>query len=664
MIKKFKKILIANRGEIAIRIIKAAKNMGVVTVALYTNEETNALHVKCAHEAVSLGEGSLSETYLNIAKIIEIAEQTGAQAIHPGYGFLSENPEFARECRNKGIVFIGPSVDVLEKMGTKLTAKSIAHKVGVNVLSSHKVDIKNIEKEAGQIKYPVLIKASHGGGGKGMQLVHSSNELVEKALAASRSAQNYFGNGEIYFEDYIANTRHIEVQVLGDQYGNVVHLFERDCTVQRNHQKIIEEAPASCLSSNLRSEIHRAAIKICQEVAYENAGTVEFLLNENGQFFFLEMNPRIQVEHPVSEQVTGIDIVKEQLSIAAGNPLSFKQEEIRVNGHAIEVRIYAEDSLSNFAPSGKAVQYFHFPQNDHIRIETAIDSVSIGATQFDPLLCKLTVTEVDRENAITSLFKALDETVIIGPKTNQLYLSELINRKDFINNNISTNFCEIHHEDLIDGIRSSNEKFDKRFLVAVALNSFFKTIDNKVESVWNSIGYWRMFQSVDFIVNNINLKVSFEKKIKGLSIRYNKELFFAELIAISGNKIEIKIDNEVKKFIVFKENNAKIHIAYQALIYEVSITNILDYFPENYIIESELSNQDSDVVKSHLHGKIVQLNIKKDQIVNKGDVLLVIESMKSENIVISPKKAKVNKITVKPGTQVTDQMPLVYLEDL
>ena len=665
MIKKFDKILIANRGEIACRIVRACNDLGILTVAVYLSGEEQAPHVCAADEAFLLQGNHLSETYLNGAQIVGIAVLSGAQAIHPGYGFLSENAVFAETCLQNGLVFIGPSVEVLKLMGNKVNAKQIAKKAGVNVLTTYTVTSSQIENELTKINFPVLIKASHGGGGKGMQVVHSDEELSDKAISARRSAQNYFGNGEIYIEDYIENARHIEVQVLGDQYGNLVHLYERDCTVQRNHQKIIEEAPSACLSVDLRNQILDAALAVCREVGYQNAGTVEFLVDEKNHFYFLEMNPRIQVEHTVTEQITGVDIVKEQLHVAAGNPLSFTQDEVKVTGHAIEARLYAEDSLHDFRPSSKPITYYGFPNQQWIRLETAVDTSS-SAVQFDPLLGKIIVTGIDRDNALTRLVNALDQTVVLGPATNQLHLQQILNTTAFQKNKVTTNFCQQNHTELIKEIIAAKLRIDRRFIIAASLLSLFRSPLKDEPNVWNTVGYWRLNTSIELIIDDQLLKIGFSFTPDGVFVRMNNLEFKAFIIKTKNeeHRLDIHIDGDINSFSVVKENAAKLLLNHRGMVFEISTPDLLAYYPEDYSAENNFYESDINLIKSHLHGKIVNINIKRNQTINKGDVLLVIESMKSENSITSPKKAKIKRITVEVGEQVTDQMPLVYLEDL
>lgn len=660
MTKTFSKILIANRGEIALRINRAAKDLGIKTVAIYTENEGNYLHVREADFAVSLGTGELSDTYLNIEKIISIAKSTGAEAIHPGYGFLSENADFAEACTSSGLIFIGPMPEVLRKMGNKIKAKEIAVNAGVKVLSSATLDSENQQIDFGHLNFPLLIKASHGGGGKGMQIVRKAEELQNKLMVASRSAKNYFGNGEVYVEDYIENARHIEVQILGDQYGNLVHLFERDCTIQRNHQKIIEEAPATCINDELRTLIHQAALKIGQEVGYQNAGTVEFLVDQDNHFYFLEMNPRIQVEHTVTEQITGIDLVKEQFRIAVGKPISFQQEEIKAKGHAIELRVYQEDIANNFSPSTKHIQFFQLPDSSKIRIETDLTETS-SYGQFDPLLLKMVATAPSRLEAIQQLEIGLKETYISGPVTNLNYLRSILNHHQFVENEVSTTFLAKNQQELIDGINLLKQQIDMQFVLAGALipSSFLLQPKN----IWEEIGFWRMDQSRELIVDGIQYKVGWNIYSSDFSLNLGHKVLKGVVLETSENVIKVKADGKIKEVVKISFPNGQTRIGVDGFIFEVFCTDVLSQYPD---VDPEHQFNELNTtgnIYSHLHGKIVSINIKENQTVNKGETMMVIESMKSENAVIAPKKAKVKNIAVAVGEQVTDGMTLVFLED-
>lgn len=664
MILKFSKILIANRGEIALRIIRTAREMGISTVAIYTSGEEQYLHVTEADFAVSLGAGDLHDTYLNIGKIISIAKKTGVEAIHPGYGFLSENAGFAEACSNNNIVFIGPSANVLLQMGNKVTAKSIAQKAGVNVTDSIKVVPGNFKLDVEGLSFPVLIKASYGGGGKGMQIVRTTGELYEKLEKASRAAKNYFGNGEIYIENYIENARHIEVQILGDKFGNLVHLFERDCTIQRQHQKIIEEAPALGLSNELRTQIQLAALAIGNEVAYENAGTVEFLVDSNNRFYFLEMNPRIQVEHTVTEQITGVDLIREQLNIAAGNPIPFQQNELKITGHSIELRVYQEDPANNYSPSTKPINYFKLPSAHQFRIETDLTEGQKGTVQFDPLILKLIATASNREKTIEKLLVGLNEIYIEGPATNLNYLKAILLNPKFTGQTASTSFCEENHHELIKAINLNKANVDQRFVIAAAILSDFYLKGNKSPSVWEEIGFWRLDQSMELTVDGVVNQVKWISKGNDFQLKWGEQCSSIVLLEHKNKMLKIDVDGIIQQITQISLGEGQTRIGVDGFIFEVFCSDVLFHYPgiddDQFIHDEMTSNQ----IQSHLHGKIETINIKINQTVKKGDILLVINSMKSENAVIALKKAKIKNINVSVGEQVSEGTTLILLEDV
>ncbi len=441
----FRKILIANRGEIAVRIIRAARELGIATVAVYSTADKEALHTLLADEAVCIGPGKPTESYLNINAVLSAAVLTEAEAIHPGFGFLSENSKFATMCEEVGIKFIGPSGHVMDMMGDKINARAQMIKAGVPVIPGSDGEVHNSEEAlivAEKIGYPVMLKASAGGGGKGIRKVEKPEDLVSAFETASSEAKANYGNGAMYIERVIYPARHIEVQILGDEHGNVIHLGERDCSLQRNNQKVLEESPSIAIGKTLRHEIGAAAVRAAESVGYENAGTIEFLLDEaSGKFYFMEMNTRVQVEHPVTEFVSGVDIVKEQIRIAAGQPLSVKQEDIVLRGHAIECRINAENPKT-FLPSPGKVAHLHSPGGLGVRWDSHVYGGYTVPPHYDSMIAKLIVYDKNRELALRKLRNALGELVLEGVKTNIDYQYEIINDEDFIEGNVDTGFIE------------------------------------------------------------------------------------------------------------------------------------------------------------------------------------------------------------------------------
>ena len=439
------KILIANRGEIAVRIIRACREMGIETVAVYSEADKEALHTQLADEAICIGPAPSSESYLNMERIISATLISGADAIHPGFGFLSENSKFAELCEQCNITFIGPSSEVIRKMGNKSEARNTMIAAGVPVTPGSTEPIYEAAdgvETAAQIGYPVIIKAALGGGGKGMRVAETPEEFETSFNTAQKEAQMAFGDNTMYIEHYVQHPRHIEFQILADKYGNVVHLGERDCSIQRNHQKMIEESPSIALSDELRREMGEAAVKAAKAAGYTNAGTIEFLLENNEKFYFMEMNTRIQVEHPVTEWVTGIDLVKEQIRIADGQKLGLTQDQIQIKGHAIECRINAENPAKNFRPSPGTITDMYLPGGKGVRIDSAIYSGYTVTPYYDSMLAKLIVYAANRKEAIRKMQSALGEVIIEGIDTNVDYQYEILNNPDFIAGNIDVGFIE------------------------------------------------------------------------------------------------------------------------------------------------------------------------------------------------------------------------------
>ena len=440
-----RKLLIANRGEIAVRIIRACREMGIATVAVYSEADEESLHTQLADEAICIGPGPSAQSYLNMEQIISATMVSGADAIHPGFGFLSENARFAELCEKCGITFVGPPSKVIRMLGNKKIARSTMIAAGVPVVPGSEGDVEDIEtglKEAERIGYPVIIKAALGGGGKGMRVANTPEEFPEAYATARKESEIAFGDGTMYIEHFVVNPRHIEFQILADSFGNVIHLGERDCSIQRNHQKMIEESPCEVISDDLRARMGEAAVKAAKAAGYENAGTIEFLLDKDGRFYFMEMNTRIQVEHPVTEWVTGVDLVKEQIRIASGLPLSCKQEDIHLTGHAIECRINAENPSKGFRPSPGTITDMYFPGGKGIRIDSAVYSGYTIPPYYDSMIAKVIVWAKNRTEAIRKMQSALGEVIIEGIDTNVDYQYEILDHPDFQSGNTDVEFIE------------------------------------------------------------------------------------------------------------------------------------------------------------------------------------------------------------------------------
>lgn len=441
----FEKILIANRGEIAVRIIRACRNMGIRSVAVYSKEDQDSLHVQLADQRICIGEGPAKNNYLNMDQIIMAAKNMGADAIHPGYGFLSENSEFVRRCKKNGIAFIGPEADVIDRMGNKSHARKTMMDAGVPVVPGTREPVYDAEvgkKLAKEIGYPVMIKASSGGGGKGMRVAENEDEFEFQFGMAQRESANAFGDDTMYIERYIQNPRHVEIQIMADSFGNVVALGDRDCSVQRNHQKLIEESPSPAVSDEMRAEMNKYAILAAKTVGYTNAGTIEFIVDPKGHFYFMEMNTRIQVEHGVTEMVTGTDLIIEQIRVAMGEPLSFTQEDVRPRGHAIECRINAEIPEKNFMPSPGVVRHLHLPAGNGVRVDTGLYTGYRIPSEYDSMIAKVIVHAPTREAALMKMRSALNEMLVIGVETNLDFQYQIMRHPIFAEGKADTGFIE------------------------------------------------------------------------------------------------------------------------------------------------------------------------------------------------------------------------------
>ncbi len=487
-LKKIKKILIANRGEIALRIIRTAKEMGIKTVTIYTDEEKTLPHASAGDEAICLGSGPLKETYLNQARIVEIARKCGADAIHPGYGFLSEKSSFAQLVSDNGIIFIGPSATSINLMGDKKSSKIKIQELGVPSIPGYHGDnqeLKVLSQEAKRIGFPVLIKASAGGGGKGMRIVHQESEFNEALEGAQREALNAFGDQTVLIEKYITSPRHIEIQVMSDKHGNHCHLFERECSIQRRYQKIVEESPSPAVTPELRAKMTAAALKITNGINYIGAGTVELILDMDGQFYFLEMNTRLQVEHPVTEMVTGLDLVKLQILVAQGEELPFKQSDLKINGHAIEVRLYAEDPDNDFLPSIGTIKMIGQSTLHHTRLDCGYIDGNEVTIMFDPMLAKLVAWGENRLQATELLTQALNEVVFLGLKTNRDYLKRILNLAEFKNGLTYTHFVVTYSDKL-----KPQKKCKEEMALAIAASLFHSQLSGKTKKELKSNCVW------------------------------------------------------------------------------------------------------------------------------------------------------------------------------
>ena len=660
--KRINKVLIANRGEIAVRIIKTLRKLHIASVAIFADNDANALHRRMADEACPLGGGALKDTYLNVRKIIDAALDAGADAIHPGYGFLSESPELVEACEANNLIFIGPDAKSMRLMGNKIEARKLAIKHGIPVAFGMMGSHDEILQMADTLPYPVLIKAAAGGGGKGMHIVWEKADLKQEMERASREAENYFGDGTVFIEQYIENPRHIEVQVLADHFGNVIHLHERECTIQRRYQKIIEESPSPTLTEEKRQQICETAVKLCKAIGYRNAGTVEFLVDKDLNFYFLEMNTRIQVEHPVTEMRMGIDIVEEQIRIARGKEMGWTQEAIQPQGHAIELRIYAEDPAHDFLPTPGKVTAYHEPQVRGARVDSSIDGNCLISEAYDPMIAKLSCQGKDRQKAIETASRALKEFIIQGLTTNKAYLWEVIKNEDFIDNKIDTSFCTTHQEALIKALEDNRNAQNVNDIVAAFLMYDFckKQVEQHPENVWEEIGYWRYHMQLTVDVEGKKIPVNICAAEAGKIIGTIGETpFSVEFIQYEHNQLKIMLNGRTETVYCSINDEQKTIVNFHGLNFTCFRTDQLNDTMDYACKESV---NDKSRLVSPMPGKVVKINVKEGDEVKEGMIMMVVEAMKMENNIVASGKAKVKRIFVEVGQMVDNKMQLIELE--
>ena len=638
----FHKLLIANRGEIACRIIKTAHEMGISCVAVYTEADSNSPFVRMADEAVKL-----SDTYLNGKEIIDAAKQTGAQAIHPGYGFLSENAKFSREVLKEGLIWVGPSSRVITSMGDKLKAKDIAERAGVPTLQ-----MTTDPKKANTIGYPILIKAAAGGGGKGMRIVEDKKDLKEAIAGAQREAQTGFGDDRVFIERYVASSRHIEIQILGDSHGNVVHLGERECSIQRRHQKIIEESPSPRVDSEMRATMGEAAIKLAKKLKYESAGTVEFLVDDKtGEFWFLEVNTRLQVEHPVTEEVTGKDLVYEQLRIARGEELGYSQADISWEGSSIEARLYAEDPANDFLPAtGTLIAYENDPNID-ARWDTGIEQGSVVGTDFDPMLAKVITKGKTRTDAANKLALALETMHIGGVTTNRDFLVASLRTKDFLDGKTTSDFIDKTNPQRAVVLKGS---VLENALSAVALwiqgqNRENANILKEIPTGWRNSRLPR--QKINLRYMEEDLLVSYKANRDG-SFDINDGTI-AKVIEWTASGIDIEVNNSRFFSKVTRDNeNIVVHGPWGDALFTI--------LPRFTLPGSEAL---AGGLVAPMPGKVVDLKVKTGSKVKKGDTLVILEAMKMEHQVKAPEDGKITKVLIKKDDQLENGALLMVLDN-
>lgn len=667
-----RKVLIANRGEIACRIMRTCAELGISTVAVYSDADRDALHVERADEAVHIGPPAPAESYLSIEKIIAAAKRTGADAIHPGYGFLSENERFAKACADAGLIFIGPPAAAIAAMGGKSEAKALMQKAGVPLVPGYHAEDQNADllaKEADKIGYPVLIKASAGGGGKGMRVVENAAAFAEQLAAAQREGQASFGNPRVLLEKYLGAPRHVEVQVFADTHGNCVHLFERDCSVQRRHQKVIEEAPAPGLSPETRGRMGAAAVAAAKAIGYAGAGTVEFLL-DGDDFYFMEMNTRLQVEHPVTEKITGLDLVALQIMVAEGEVLPFTQDDLMINGHAFEVRLYAEDPDNNFLPGAGRISFLRFPlESDggeqHVRVDTGVREAPFGdgdviSIHYDPMIAKIITWAPTRAAALTAMAQALDETQVAGPKTNLSFLRRLVREDVFVAGGVSTRYIDQQRDALLPPRPQASN--DLMALAALGLLERRLRQITASDDPWQQGGNWRIGGAADDIFifrdgeNERRVVLSYPESadrprvsVDGAAAftaqlwhHYDDQGFTAQLA-----------DGRIDAAIVLTPREQGVSLSVLA---HGESADLL-YLDPLHAGAGEEGGQGR--LTAPMPGKVVAVRVAAGTDVKKGQPLVIVEAMKMEHTITAPADGVIESVRAKVGDQVDEKFELV-----
>lgn len=637
----FTKILIANRGEIALRVMRTCKQMGIATVAVYSDPDSDAPFVAMADEAIALGGSTAAESYLLQDKIIEAAQQTGVQAIHPGYGFLSENAGFAKKCADAGIVFIGPKPEAIDALGDKKRAKELVSKHNVPVIPGYNGADQSTEaltKAALEVGFPILLKASAGGGGKGMRIVNSEKTLTQDIEAAKREAKASFSDDTLLIEKYFGSAKHIEVQVLGDEHGGLLHFFERECSVQRRYQKVIEESPSPSLDDELRAKILEAGLNAARSINYSNAGTVEFILADNGEFYFLEVNTRLQVEHPVTEMVTGVDLVRLQIEVAEGKPLSLKQTDLTCTGNAIECRLYAEDPDNNYLPVTGKVHAFEPYESENVRFDSGVISGSEISPFYDPMIAKVIAYAPNRNEAARKLRTALMNTVFAGPVNNRAFLCRLLEHPQFLSGDFDTRFLEYHPE-IAENVPLSDVERNESLIVACIFGwdqrDKARTTLKHMPSAWRSNPY--QAQQIAFMFKDEEFKISYRPKRSKLEVAIADNCFTTELNKVSGSSYTITINRTRKTYLVHQADQ-DIFVSHGSLG-TVKMSE-QPRFPEPE--DAALSGG----YAAPMPGQIVKVCVKPGDEVKQGDALVVINSMKMENTIEAFEDGTVEEVYV------------------
>ncbi len=668
----FKRILIANRGEIAVRIARTCKKMGIETVSIFSDADKNAMHVRESNFSVYVGKSLSEDSYLNIDNIIKAAKKYKVDAVHPGYGFLSENPTFSKKIKSNKLIFIGPSENSMKSMALKTEARKLMEEAGVPVLPGFSVENKSknlILKECRNIGFPVIIKASAGGGGKGMHVINSEKEVISKLEATKREALSSFGDDKILIEKYLENPRHVEVQIIADNFGNVKVLSDRDCSIQRRHQKVVEEAPAPFIKKNVKDEMALQAVQVAKKISYSGAGTIEFLY-EKDKFYFMEMNTRLQVEHPVTEKILGLDLVDIQIKIACNESLDKIINKVNIKGHALEVRVYAENPEKNFLPSPGKILKFSVPTNNFVRLDTGYSDGDSVSPHYDPMIAKIIVYGKDRNDAIKKMSSTLNKTTLYGVENNINFLNNIIKNKNFSKKDINTKFINFNWKDLIVSL---NIKENFRYVAATffhsinelenvlpnspwAIKNNWRHIDNEVEDILFldnkeevhfkcqiiEKGYYKVFNALD--VNNLFTKINYKSGEKNKNITV--------LISTINNNNNI-ISEKKMTFDIFRNQN---EIYLKSMGYNFAFIKKEKY--GSFLLEDSVSGS----FDAPVPGKVAKIFVKLNQRVEKGFIIAIIEAMKMEHSIVAPFDGKIVNINVKESQQVEEGFVLVEMD--
>lgn len=674
----FNKILIANRGEIACRVAATCKRLGIASVAVYSDADADAKHVSACDEAVHIGGATAAESYLRVARIIEAARATGAQAVHPGYGFLSENEDFAHACEAAGIVFIGPPVEAIAAMGSKAAAKALMHAAAVPLVPGYHGDDQDPEllhREADAIGYPVLLKASAGGGGKGMRVVERSEDFLAALASCKREAASSFGNDRVLIEKYLTRPRHVEVQVFADRHGGAVYLFDRDCSVQRRHQKVLEEAPAPGLSAQIKREMGEAAVAAARAVNYVGAGTVEFIMTATGDFYFMEMNTRLQVEHPVTEMITGQDLVEWQLRVAAGQPLPLTQDQLKIDGHAIEARIYAEHPARGFLPSTGTLKHLRMPEGVEfaihagagesrkapVRIDSGVREGDTITPFYDPMIAKLIVHGATREEALARMSRALHACEVVGPHTNVEFLQRIVESEPFATGDLDTGLIERHHEALFAPVK---KPFKEALALACAALLTREGGTAHGASPWDALSHWR-------------LNSGFTQTLGWLAIESSGETGSPFTVAFARDGATQTLEHDGVREAFSWSSGAGLH-EYRATIGDARATgrvfidgdtfhvfclgHALAFEWQNLLAHAADAEHGEGRLTAPMPGKVIAVLVKPGAVVEKGTTLIVMEAMKMEHTIGAPAAGTVSEVLYAVGDQVADGAQLLVLD--